>query len=242
MNLVGAVRSLIADDHALIGSGLRNVLAHDEGFEVIAEVCDGREAVEEPGRRLPNAAILDLGMPALKGIEAARVITEKLRDVQIVILTVHTDECYLINALEAGARGYVVKSSAELEIVQAIRSVSQGKAFFSPKVSRIPADDYVRYLSSKSVDDTYDLLRGRERQILQLLAERQSNTDIANILNLSPITVVSRRLNIFQKLNLRSLAELILYAIRRGVVASKHSQQRWLCLNDVRSQLGCVCD
>jgi len=218
-----AVRILIADDHSLIRNGLRNVLARQEGFEVIAEVCDGREAVEEAERRMPNVAILDIGMPALNGIEAARIISEKLHEVQIVILTVHTDECYLVNALKAGARGYVLKSAAESEIVQAVRAVSQGKAFFSPKVSRILADDYVRYLSSKNVEDTYDLLTGRERQILQLLAEGQANKDIANILNLSPTTVVSHRQHIFQKLNLHSLAELILYAIRKGVVASQRS-------------------
>ena len=220
---MGGVRILIADDHALIRSGLRNVLAHDEGFEVVAEVGDGRRAVEEAERCMPNVAILDIGMPVLNGIEAARVITEKLPYVQIVMLTVHTDECYLVKALKAGARGYVLKSSAESEIVQAIRAVSQGKAFFSPRVSKILADDYVRYLSSKNVADTYELLTGRERQILQLLAEGQANKDIANILNLSPTTVISHRQHIFQKLNLHSLAELILYAIRKGVVATQRS-------------------
>jgi len=223
---MGAVRILIADDHSLIRSGLRNVLAREEGFQVIAEVGDGRAAVEETGRRLPNVAILDIGMPILNGIEAARVITEKFHDVQIIMLTVHTDECYLVNALKAGARGYVLKSSAESEIVQAVRAVSQGKAFFSPKVSRMLADEYVRYLSSQSVDDAYDLLTGRERQILQLLAEGQANKDIANLLDLSPTTVVSHRQHIFQKLNLHNLAELILYAIRKGVVASQRGTAR----------------
>lgn len=217
----GAVRILIADDHSLIRSGLRNLLAHEPGFEVIAEVSDGREAVEVAERRLPHVAILDIGMPILNGIEAARQISGKLRDVQIVMLTVHADECYLVNALKAGARGYVLKSSAEFEIVQAVLAVSQGKAFFSPKVSKMLADEYVRYLSSKSVDDTYDLLTSRERQILRLLAEGQANKDVANILNLSPTTVVSHRQHIFQKLNLHSLAELILYAVRKRLVGSE---------------------
>ena len=215
------VRILIADDHALIRSGLRNALAHEQGFEVIAEVCDGRQAVDETERQMPNVAILDIGMPVLNGIEAARIISGRLRDVHIVILTVYSDECYLLNALKAGARGYVLKSSAESEIVHAVRAVNQGKAFFSPKVSRMLADDYVNYLSAKDVNDTYDLLTSRERQILQLLAEGQANKDIANILNLSPTTVVSHRQHIFQKLNLHSLVELILYAIRKGIVASQ---------------------
>lgn len=217
---MSSVRILIADDHSLIRSGLRNLLAHEPGFEVIAEVSDGREAVEVAERRLPNVAILDIGMPILNGIEAARQISGKLRDVNIVMLTVYADECYLVNALKAGARGYVLKSSAESEIVQAVLAVSQGKAFFSPKVSKMLADEYVRYLAGKSVDDSYDLLTSRERQILQLLAEGQANKDIANILNLSPTTVLSHRQHIFQKLNLHSLADLILYAVRKRLVAS----------------------
>jgi DNA-binding NarL/FixJ family response regulator len=217
---MSAVRILIADDHALIRSGLRNLLVNEPGFEVIAEACDGREAVDIALRRAPNVAILDIGMPVLNGIEAARQIAEKGRGVEIVMLTVHADECYLVNALKAGARGYVLKSSAESEIVEAVRAVGQGKAFFSPKVSRMLAEEYIRYLGSKNVDDTYELLTSRERQILQLLAEGQSNKDVATVLNLSPTTVVTHRQHIFQKLNLHSLADLILFAIRRKLIAS----------------------
>jgi two-component system, NarL family, response regulator NreC len=159
-------------------------------------------------------------MPILNGLEAARRISEKMRDIQLVMLTVHADECYLLNALKSGARGYVLKSSAEFEIVEAVRAVTQGKAYFSPKVSKILADDYVRYLESQKVEDNYELLTGRERQILQLLAEGQGNKDIANILNLSPTTVICHRQHIFQKLNFHGLADLILYAIRKGVIAS----------------------
>ena len=217
------VRILIADDHALIRSGLRNVLAREEGFEVIAEVCDGREAIEEAERRMPDVAILDIGMPTLNGIEAARIIAERLHDVQIVMLTVHMDECYVVNALKAGARGYVLKSSAESEIVQAVRAVSQGKAFFSPKVSRILADDYTRYLRREQATDAYELLTNREREIVQLLAQGASNKEIATALDLSPTTVNCHRQHIFQKLNLHSLADLILYAVRKGIISPQHS-------------------
>jgi two-component system response regulator NreC len=217
------VRILIADDHAIIRSGLRALLSHEPGFEVVAEAADGREAVELAERELPHIALLDISMPTLNGLEAARQISAKSSTVQLVMLTVHTDECYLLNALKAGARGYVLKSSAEFEIVEAIRAVSQGKAYFSPKVSRVLADEYMRYLQASQVEDSYDLLTSRERQILQLLAEGQSNKDVANILDLSPTTVICHRQHIFQKLNLHSLADLILYAIRKGVISSNQS-------------------
>ncbi|MGA3241960.1 MAG: response regulator transcription factor [Bryobacteraceae bacterium] len=214
------IRILIADDHAIIRGGLRALLASEPGFEIVAEAGDGRQAVELAERELPNVAILDISMPILNGLEAARQISSKLQEIQLVMLTVHADECYLLNALKAGARGYVLKSSSEFEIVEAVRAVAQGKAYFSPKVSRILADEYIRYLGAHQVEDGYDLLTSRERQILQLLAEGQANKDIADILDLSPTTVICHRQHIFQKLNFHTLAELILYSIRKGVISS----------------------
>jgi two-component system, NarL family, response regulator NreC len=216
-----SIRILIADDHALIRRGLRTLLEHEPALQVIAESGDGREAVETARRERPHVAILDIGMPNLNGIEAGRQISEALSEVQVVMLTVHSDECYLLNAVKAGARGYVLKSSAESEIVEAVLAVSQGKAFFSPKVSRILADDYLRYLEQEQVEDSYELLTTREREILQLLAEGASNKDVARILDLSPTTVICHRQHIFQKLDLHSLADLILYAIRRGIISAQ---------------------
>jgi two-component system, NarL family, response regulator NreC len=215
------VRILIADDHALIRSGLRTLLSNEASFQVVAEASNGLEAVEAAERERPHVAILDIGMPMLNGIEAARRICAAVPNVQLVMLTVYADEGYLLNALRAGARGYVLKSSAESEIVDAVRAVSEGKAFFSPHISRILADDYMRFLEEKRVADSYELLTDRERHILQLLAEGQSNKDIATILNLSPTTVISHRQHIFQKLNLHSISDLILYAIRKGVISSQ---------------------
>jgi len=214
-------RILIADDHALIRSGLRSLLAREPDFEVVAEACDGRETVELAERERPHIAIVDISMPSLNGIEAARQISQKFPDIQIVMLTVHSDESYLMGALKAGARAFVLKSSAELEAVEAVRAVSQGKAFFSPKVSRILADDYLRHREreQEQVEDPYDQLTAREREILQLLAEGRSNKDIATVLDLSPTTVITHRQHILQKLNLHSLNELILFAVRRGVIA-----------------------
>ena len=214
------VRILLADDHAIIRRGLRALLAHEPAFEIVAEAADGRQAVELAQREKPQVAVLDVAMPVMNGIEATRQIRARLPDTQVVMLTVHSDEAYLLSALKAGARGYVLKSSAELEVVEAVRAVSAGKAFFSPRVSRILADEYVRYLEERHVTDSYDLLSARERQVLQLLAEGQSNKDVATILNLSPTTVICHRQHIFQKLNLHGVADLILYAIRKGVISA----------------------
>jgi two-component system response regulator NreC len=216
-----AVRILIADDHAIIRRGLRALLAHEPGFDVVAEASDGREAVDLAEREQPHVAILDISMPLLNGLEAARQISAKFEEMRLIMLTVHADESYLLNSLKAGARGYVLKSSSEFEIVEAVRAVSQGKAYFSPKVSRMLADEYMRHLEEKRVEDSYDLLTSRERQILQLLAEGQSNKDVATILELSTTTVICHRQHIFQKLDFHTLADLILYAIRKGVIAAQ---------------------
>jgi len=220
---MGPVRILIADDHAIIRRGLRTLLEHEPGFQVIAEACDGREAIEAARRERPHVVVLDIGMPGLNGIEACRQISGILTESQIVMLTVQADEAYLLGALKAGARGYVLKSSAESEIVDAVRAVSQGKGFFSPKVSRILADDYARHLQREAGQDPYELLTNREREILQLLAEGASNKDVANVLGLSPTTVISHRQHIFQKLDLHGLADLILYAVRKGVISPQRS-------------------
>jgi DNA-binding NarL/FixJ family response regulator len=219
--VMSPTRIVIADDHAIIRRGLRTLLEHEPGLEVIAEACDGREAIEVAKRERPHVVILDIAMPGLNGIEAGRRISEMLPETRVVILTVHADEGYLLSALKAGTRGYVLKSSAESEIVDAVRAVCQGKAFFSPKVSRILADEYTRYLQREDVDDPYDLLTNREREILQLLAEGASNKDIATSLGLSTTTVICHRQHIFQKLNLHGLADLILYAVRKGVISSQ---------------------
>jgi len=213
------IRVILADDHAVMRHGLRLILEQQEGFEVLGEARDGREAVSLAEALHPDVAVLDITMPNLNGIEAARQITDKQPSVAVVVLSMHADEGYVLRALKAGARGYLLKESPEADFVSAIRTVSDGKAFFSPAVSRLLVEDYVRQLQDKDIGDSYELLTPREREVLQLVAEGKSNKEIANLLNLSLYTVETHRSNILGKLNLHSVPELILYAVRKGVIS-----------------------
>ena len=212
------IRVVVADDHTIIRSGLRMLLEREAGFEVVGEASDGRQAVELAESLKPDVIMLDIGMPNLNGIEATRQIVQKLPRTRVVVLSMHSDESYVLKALKSGARGYLLKDSAESDILNAIRAVSEGKAYFSPEISKMLVDDYMRQMQQRGVEDSYELLTAREREILQLLAEGKSNKDISSALNLSPYTVETHRSNILQKLNLHSLPELILYAVRKGVI------------------------
>ena len=213
------IRIILAEDHVVMRRGLRLVLEGQKDFQVVGEAGDGREAVQMAEKLRPDVVVMDISMPNLNGIEAARQITAKHRNAAIVVLSMHADESYVLRALKAGARGYLLKESPESDLIQAIRSVTQGKAFFSPAVSRVLVEDYVRQLREKDIEDSYELLTPREREMLQLIAEGKSNKDVANMLNLSPYTVETHRGNIMEKLNLHSVPELILYAVRKGVIS-----------------------
>ena len=212
------IRILLADDHTVVRKGLRLLLESHEGFHVIAEAANGREAVALAEEHKPDAVVMDVAMPILNGIEAARRISEKLPQTAVVFLSMHSDEGYVLKALKAGARAYLLKDSAEYDLISAVRAVSEGKAFFSPAISKMLVEDYMRQMQERKVEDSYELLTAREREILQLLAEGKNNKEVASLLNLSLYTVETHRSNIFQKLNLHSTAELILYAIRKGVI------------------------
>jgi two-component system, NarL family, response regulator NreC len=213
------IRIILADDHAVMRRGLRLVLEAQKEFQVVGEASDGREAVALAEALKPDVAVLDITMPNMNGIEAARQISAKQPDVSIIVLSMHSDEGYVLRALKAGVRGYLLKESPEADFIQAILSVSQGKAFFSPAVSRMLVEDYVRQMQDKDIEDSYELLTQRERELLQLIAEGKSNKDIANMLNLSTYTVETHRGNMMEKLHLHSVPELILYAVRKGVIA-----------------------
>jgi DNA-binding NarL/FixJ family response regulator len=215
---VKTIRILLADDHTVVRKGLRLLLENQSGLTVVAEAADGRAAVTLAEQNTPDVVVMDVAMPTLNGIEAARQITAKLPQTAVVFLSMHSDESYVLKALKAGARGYLLKDSAELDLIQAVHSVSQGKSFFSPAISKMMVEDYMRELQERQIEDTYELLTTREREVLQLLAEGKSNKEVAAVLNLSLYTVETHRGNILQKLNLHSGAELILYAIRKGVI------------------------
>jgi two-component system, NarL family, response regulator NreC len=215
---MNTIRILLADDHRVVRRGLCLLLESQPGFQVVAEASDGRQAVALADEHKPDIVVLDVAMPLLNGIEAARQISGKLPQTGIVFLSMHSDEAYVLKALKSGGKGYLLKDSAEYDLINAIRAVHEGKAFFSPAINKMLADEYMRQLREQEVVDSYDLLTTRERETLQLFAEARTPKEVASMLNLSLYTVETHRSNIFQKLNLHSTAELILYAVRKGVI------------------------
>ncbi len=209
------IRILLADDHAILRRGLRALLEREPGIEVLGEAADGRETVEAVQRLSPDVVVLDIAMPNLNGIEATRQIAAKTA---VIILSMHSDESYVLRALRAGARGYLIKDTVETELIRAIEAVAAGKAYFSPEVSRLLVEDYVTGMRERGFDDSFELLTAREREVLQLLAEGKTVKDIARTLNLSTYTVDTHKSNLMQKLGLHNMAELILYAVRKGII------------------------
>ena len=212
------LRILVADDHTLVRHGLCKILGDERDWEVIAQASDGREAVKFILDLKPDVAILDIGMPLLNGIEATRQSVRRLPDLHVLILSMYAEEAYITQALQAGAHGYLLKDSADTELIRAVRAVAIGKSYFSPAVARVMLDDYVRQLSQKGIVDRYDSLSEREREIFQLVAEGHSNKEIAELLSVSPATVETHRAHILQKLDVHNTAELVLYAVRRGLI------------------------
>jgi|SRR5215472_5605034 len=213
------IRVLLADDHTLIRAGLRMVVTSQPDLIVIGEANNGREAVALADKLKPDVVVMDIGMPSLNGIEACRHVHAALPQTQVVMLSMHSDEGYVLRALKAGAKAYLLKDSAEVDLASAIRAVAGGKSFFSPAVGKVLLEDYMRKLKRTGADDSYELLSPREREVLQLVAEGKSSKDVAHLLSLSVNTVETHRAKIMQKLNLHNIPELILYAVRKGVIS-----------------------
>jgi len=216
---VSKVRVLLADDHELVRKGLRALIERQPDLEVAGEAADGREAVELCEQMKPDVVVMDIAMPRLNGIEATGQIVKRNPATGVIMLSMHSDEGYLTRALAAGAKGYLLKDSAEADLLLAIETVAKGKPFFSPSIGAALLEDYVRQLQQRGLTDSYELLTDREKEILQLLAEGKSNKEVAALLNLSPYTVETHRTHLMQKLNLHNTAEIVLYAVRKGIIA-----------------------
>ena len=213
------VEVLLADDHRLIRAGLRLVVEQEADFTVAGEADDGLEAVAKARSLKPDVVVMDVGMPNLNGIEACRQIRELLPGTQVVMLSMHSDEGYVLRALRAGALGYLLKDSAEADLTKAVWATAEHKSFFSPAVGKVLLEDYLRKMQRTGAEDSYDLLSPREREILQLVAEGKSSKEVASLLHLSVYTVETHRANIMQKLTLHGVPELILYAVRKGIIS-----------------------
>jgi two-component system, NarL family, response regulator NreC len=212
-------RILLADDHTLVRHGFRKILEQRPDWEVIGEAGDGRDAVRQAAATEPDVAVLDIGMPLLNGIEATRQIVRQQPATRVLILSMHQDEAYIIQALKAGARGYLLKDSADTELLRGVAVVAAGKSYFSPAVAKVMLDDYVRHMAEKGIADRYESLSDREREVFQLIAEGRTNKEVAELLSISPATVETHRAHILQKLDVHNTAELVLYAVRRGIIA-----------------------
>jgi DNA-binding NarL/FixJ family response regulator len=212
-------RILVADDHGIVRKGLRFLLERQEDMEVVGEAADGREAVHLAEQLHPSVVVMDIAMPQLNGIDAAAQILRSSPDARVVILSMYADEEFLVRALTTGIRGYLLKDSAENDLVRAVRAAASGRCFFSPAIAQALAEDYVRQLQHKGLQDSYELLTQREKEILQLLAEGKSNKEVATVLNVSPYTVETHRTHLMQKLNLHNTAEIVLYAVRKKIIA-----------------------
>ena len=212
------MRVLLADDHGIVRRGLRSLLESQPGIVVVGEAADGFEVLRLCADTAPDILILDVAMPKMNGIEVAARVQKLDHPPYVIILSMHADESYIIRALAAGARGYLLKDATDEDLLPAIRAITAGKPFFSPAVTGVLMEDYVRQLQARGLTDSYHLLTDREREVLQLLAEGRSNKEVATLLDLGVSTVETHRANLMQKLNLHNTAEIVLYAVRKGII------------------------
>lgn len=213
------IKVLIADDHGIVRKGLRLQLEQRSEFQVVGEASDGRDAVKAAEELNPDVIVMDIAMPNLNGIEATTQIVKKNPRIGVIMLSMHSDETYLTRTLAAGAKGYLLKDNADVDLYRAIEVVAQGKPFFSPAIANTLLEDYMRQLQQKGLQDSYDLLTDREKEILQLLAEGKSNKEVATILDLATATVETHRTRLMQKLDLHSSADIVLYAVRKKIIS-----------------------
>ncbi len=212
-----SIRILLADDHTILRNGIRALLEDEPGMSVVGEAEDGRAAVGLACQLKPDVLIMDIAMPLLNGLEASRQIKQQCPDVKVLILTMHDNEEYIRQVLEAGAMGYILKDAAARELISAIRTVYRGEAVLSPAVTRLVIEDYLRWGGVRPQEEANGL-SPREREVLQLIAEGYTNKQIAEILSISVKTVQAHRNNLMQKLDLHDRGELIKYAIQKKII------------------------
>jgi DNA-binding NarL/FixJ family response regulator len=212
------LRIVVADDHALMRRGICDLLESEPGWEVAAQATNGREAVDAVARVRPDVLVIDLAMPELNGLTAAREVLHAFPKVEIVLLTMHNTEQTIQEVLKCGARGYVLKSDAEQDLIAAVKAVSQGKPFFTPSVAEVVLKGYLRYNSNPQGTAERQELTTREREVVQLLAEGKGNKDVAGAMHVSVKTVEAHRSNINRKLSIRTTSELVRYAVRNAIV------------------------
>lgn len=212
------MRILLADDQGIVRRGMRALLETDPQLEVVAEASDGQEALRLCETAAPDIVILDVAMPKLNGIDVAAQAIKRNPALRTIVLSMYADESYVVRALAAGARGYLLKEATDDDLLPAVRAVAAGKSFFSPAVSQLLLEDYVRHLQQRGLEDSYHLLTDREKEVLQLLAEGRTNKEVASALDVGVSTVETHRANLMQKLGLHNTAEIVLYAVRKGVI------------------------
>jgi two-component system response regulator NreC len=212
------LRILVADDHTLVRQGLRKILESQPGWVVVGEAGDGRDAVQQTMDLQPDVVIMDIAMPRLNGVEAVQQIARRNPNARVLVLSMYADEAYVTRAVRAGAAGYLLKDSADADLIQAVGALSEGKSFFSPAVARVLLDEYVRQLAERGIADRFETLSEREREVFQLIAEGHSNKEVASMLHISPTTVETHRAHIMEKLDLHSTADIVLCAVRKGIV------------------------
>lgn len=212
-----AIRVLLAEDHTIVRKGILSLLEDEADIEVVGEASNGHEALELVEALRPDIVLIDINMPLLNGLEATRLIKKQFPAVQVLVLTMYKNEEYVLQLLQAGASGYLIKQSVPAELITAIHAVQQGDAFLSPSISKSLIDEYLRRATPQSQPDHYDTLTDREREVLQLLVEGFSGKEIAERLVISVKTVSVHRSNLMEKLNLHSIPDLVKYAIRKGI-------------------------
>ena len=214
------MRVLLADDHGIVRRGMKALLETEPGVTVVAEAADGLEALRMCEEHHPDLLILDIGMPKLNGIGVAARVQKLQPPPRVLMLSMHADESYVLQSLDAGARAYLLKDATDDDLLPAVRAVTRGKNFFSPAISDVLAEDYVRLLKQRGLVDSHHLLTEREKEVLQLIAEGYSNKEVSSMLHVSVSTVETHRANFMQKLGLHNTAEIVLYAVRKRLIVS----------------------